>query len=556
MELRREMARLRTAREDALFGTLNPHTFRRPGRKHWEKAPELVLAGALLSGVAGILLSTKYLSRFPFGEIVFPWQFPIWVLAPVAATGFLLFACIILRPAMFWPVLVGTTVLTAGMFVLRFSILDEWLIGCIVLGGMMAAAAGFVPRRKRVVQRGWVFSFLALCSHLFLLTFVGLFVYGNLKAIRFSMTFLVVLVLGFLLAKYDFPLLDTQRITLLVAGTSLAYYVLYMVHGLAFKESVSVENIIWGIGFAGAGNISVVGIVGVPAAFILIGRERGWRQALGWAVLIMALLVTALGDSRGGMLLLFGSILVTPFAIGIKPCLKIVTVGVVASVVIGTVAFERPQWGLDMGQATIGALTVERGASTHEYFGRRVTGGKRDAGRFLYFRSAIEALLHENLIVALTGAGIYGYFPVAGPYFRELGDRYGIPTYVIHYGASLGKVVEPPRPPAVGAFIVETGLIGMTLLALCGLAAISTTVFRRSRSNKLRFLRGPNILVAASVALGMAWTYFGELQDLMLFYLLLMPFGLVHAWGQMDKGGRSVPAPAVHRGKATETRTE
>jgi len=110
----------------------------------------------------------------------------------------------------------------------------------------------------------------------------------------------------------------------------------------------------------------------------------------------------------------------------------------------------------------------------------------------------------------------------------------------INMGAPLGGIAEPPRPPALGALIAETGLIGMTLLGLSCFYAFLNTVFRKTRSNGPRVLRGQNILVAAPLGLALGWTYFTGIQDMMLFYLLILPFGLLHSWGKMDTPGRMV----------------
>ncbi|MEK7403984.1 MAG: hypothetical protein AAB225_02655 [Acidobacteriota bacterium] len=499
-----------------------------------------MLIAAVLAGVASIFLSTQYLSRFPYGEVIFPWQFPIWVLVPVFATGFLLCVCVILKPTMFWQVLVGTSILTAGMFVLRFSIFDEWLVAWIALGGVLAAKNGSIRPRSGQIRPGWIFCFLALGFHLFVMSIVGLIAHGNLKAVRFSATFAIVIVIGYLLAKYDFPRPDARRITLMTASLCLAYYVLTILHGVVFKETVFVENIMWGIGFSGAGNLTVAGVVGMPAACILIGRERGWRRVLGWAMMLVGLVIIVLGDSRGGMLSLLGTVLVAPFAVGFKPMLKMAASGILATIVIGTAAFNRPQWGLDMGDALLSAFHIQSGGTTRDYFGRQVMMTKGDAGRFMYVRSAIQTLL-ENPLLALTGVGTYGYFPAVAPYLAQVADEREVPLAIVNYGSSIGGVVEPPRPPALGGFIAETGLIGVTLILLCCAAAISATVLRRSRARDFILLRGPNLLVAASVAFIMAWMYFGEIQDLMLLYVLIMPYGIAHTWGQMDNRGRSAP---------------
>ena len=510
---------------------------------------QYALVGAVLSGLAAIYLSSQYVSRFSHGTVIFPWQFPIWAVAPFVATGLLLCTCVILRPAMFWSLVVGTAVLTAGMFILRFPIFDEWLMGWLAAGGVIAVSSGAVPRRRRATHRPWEIVFLLYSLHLIFASLSGLLVHHNPKAIRFTFTYLVVLVLGLLLAKYDFPRPRVQDITRLVAKASLAYYVLYIVHGLVIRPSW-VPEIMEGIGYAGSGNQTATGIVAMPAALILIGRERGRRKALGWAVLILSLAVTALGDSRAGLLAIVGAMVVAPFAIGVAPVLKTAAVAVAASVAIGAALFGRPQWGWDSTTALLNSLKIEGGTSTLEYYGRTVTAGRGDSGRFLYARAAAGFLFH-NPLLALTGAGTYGYFPTIGEYLQNVGDKFEIPilSSTINYASSLGGIVEPPRPPALGALLVETGLLGIALLALCCGFAISSAVLRRSRAQELAILWGPNILVAASVLLAMAWISFGEIQDMMLFYLLIMPGGLVQTWGQMNKQGRS-PAPLPSRLRA------
>lgn len=521
---------------EPLFTGLQNNEFRFNPVLSSRRASKLAMAGAISASLATIFIGTAHQAQFSHGEVILPWQFPLSALLSFFLSGLFLLIYIASTPRMFWPALAVTSVLTAGIYVLRFPIFDEWLAGAIVVGGLIAAAKGRVPRRKIRVHREWVVLFMILSGYMLLESLIGIFVHGNLKSARFSMTFGVVFALGYLLAKYDFPRPTSHQVTLLVAWTSLAYYLLYVVHGAVFFSSVH-TTILEGIGFAGSGYQTATGMVAAPTALILIGRERGGRRLLGCAVLILSLLISALSDSRAGMLAVVGAMAVSPFAIGMARSFTIAFVGVVASIVIGTIAFERPEWLLDIGEAMISALNVEGGSSTYEYFGRTVTAAKGDAGRFLYVRGAVETLV-QNPLLALTGAGTYGYFPVAGPYYEKVADEQGVNTAIVNYGSSLGGVVEPPRPPAMGALIAETGIFGTVLHLLCALAAVSTIVFRRSRTNKLRLFLGPNILIASTVSLALAWTYFGEIQDMILFYLLIMPFGLVHTWGNGTGTGK------------------
>src|SRR3990172_6818261 len=228
------MNRLLDTSRGSLYGHWNLGSLSRAPEGKRPVQPAIV--GAFLSGLAAIYFSSENVSRFPHGAVMFPWQFPSWAIVPFVASGLLLCICVILRPTTFWPLLVGTAVLTAGMFVLRFPIFDEWLVGCLVVGGVIAASAGAVRRRRRPADQRWEIVFLIYSLHLILGSLAGLLVYHNPKAIRFSFTYLVVLVLGLLLARYDFPRPKAQDITRLVAKASLAYYVLYIVHGLPLRS--------------------------------------------------------------------------------------------------------------------------------------------------------------------------------------------------------------------------------------------------------------------------------------------------------------------------------
>lgn len=495
---------------------------------------KIVLISAVVSGLAAIFFSTEYLSRFPHGEVIFPWQFPAQAVLTFGATGIFLMVYVLQRPERFWHVLIGTAAMTGGIFVLRFPIFDEWLVGSITVGGMAAAMIGGVPRRRDRSHRLWVMGFLALSLYMAIMSVVGAIVWENPKAVRFLLTFVVVFIVGYLLANYDFPRPAPAEITVLLAGIGLAYYLLYIVHGLVFYSSVK-TSILEGIGFASSGYQTAIGIVAVPAAIILICEKRGNRRGLGWTVLIMGLVVTALSDSRGGILAVLGGLLVAPLAFGVKGLLKLVALGVVVSVIIGTVAFDRPQWGLDIGESLVDAFHIESGSHTYEYFGRSVTAAKGDGGRFLYIRAALETILNQNHLFSFTGVGSYGYFPVAGPYFEKVAVEYGINSSTVNYGSSTGDGAEPPRPPAFGAFIVEEGIIGFILLTGCCIATIASSVFRKSRSNTVKVLLGPNLMLLTPLFLAIAWTAFGEIQDMILPYLLVMPFGLIHTWGRLER---------------------
>jgi hypothetical protein len=502
----------------------------------------VVLVAAIVTSLLAIYSSSAYLAAFPHGTVVMPWQFPPFVLTTFFGSGVLLSWYVFLRPDRYWATLVCTTVLTAGMFVLRFPIYDEWLAAAIAVGGALACSLGRVPRRDSYVRRGWITIFLGLCAYLLIESFVGFGLYHNLKALRCTITLSAVLLIGWTVARYEFPRPDARGITLLIGWSGLAYYALVLLHAAAFPL-YSFEVTLEGIGEAGSSQECVAGVVAMPAALLLISDPETRRRVLGWILLLAGGVVSILADARGGMMCIVGIVMLAPFALRPRITAKVLAVAVFGSIGLGA-TFAHPAWILDMLGAMLDTANIESGAVETQYFGDVVAHAKGDAGRFLYVRGAVETLATEGPRVALMGAGTYGYFPVAAKHYEDIARARGIPTFVINLGSSIGGVSEPPRPPAMGVLIAETGVIGVSLLLANAIFALVAAAFR-GIGTRTRFVMGRNLVVAGCVVLAIAWTYFGDAPDTIFFYLLIMPYGIVHYWSAVDPDVGSLRKPAA-----------
>ncbi|MGQ0639625.1 MAG: hypothetical protein ACT4P6_02480 [Gemmatimonadaceae bacterium] len=493
-----------------------------------------VLAAAIALGLTAVFSSSSYMAQFPHGTVVLPWGFPLATILSFIGSGLLLGCFVLIRPNYYWATLVSATVLTAGMFVLRFSFYDEWLAVAISAGGALACALKRVPLRRSNVRAGWAALFVGLCVYLLIEAVVGLWLYGNLKVLRYVITYSALLVIGWTVARYDFPRPGARQITMLVGLTGLAYYALVLLHGAVFPQ-YAWEVTLEGIGGAGSSHESVAGVVAVPAAVMLIGDRDGWRKLFGVVVLILALLIALFGDARAGMLCILVALLVAPFAIRGRVAATLWASAAGGSFLIGALVLGRSEWILNIARAMIEAANVQSGAVESEYFGRIVMHAQGDAGRAFYAKGGVETLLNEGPRVALMGTGMYGYFPVAGKHYEAAARRAGIPTYSINLGSAVGGVQEPPRPPSLGVLIAETGLIGLTLFGGCAfLAIVASSARRQTRGKRVRIAWRENLLVASAVLLAVTWTYFGDATETVFFFLLLMPYGIVHSWGQVD----------------------
>jgi hypothetical protein len=134
---------------------------------------------------------------------------------------------------------------------------------------------------------------------------------------------------------------------------------------------------------------------------------------------------------------------------------------------------------------------------------------------------------------------------MAGPYVNEVRREHGAPGD-LHRAA--GPTNEPPRPPALPAFIVEAGLVGVALFVINGLWTLvrPLDVFRGSGLGGDVHWR-PLLLIAAILPLIVLWAVFVEIQDYLLLYLLLMPYGVLDAWthDRDDADGKRTEARIV-----------
>lgn len=489
-----------------------------------------VLACAICVGLISIFLSSNYARGFGLRQGPLPFEYPLGAIAAFIITGILLMVAVMLRPSLFWPLLIATATATSGMFVLGFPIFDEWLAGCIAIGGATAAMNGHVPPLAHRVQRLWIPLFLLFILYLLLQSIVGLLLYQNLKAVRFILIFVVVFSIALLLSNYRFPQPTSRSISLIVAASGATYLILYILHGFLFRDLVYVYNMD-GVGGAGAAYALFPVVVAVPAAILLLHYESGRLRLLAWLTIVLACLVSILGDSRAGFMSIIVSLMIAVLAVGFKPALKLCLSVLLVLTIIGTLMLSNPYYVRNIYEEIRAALQVQEGVMTIEYFGKNVEVSRGDTARVNLTVAAINTIM-DNPVLLLFGAGLYGYWSNAGTYYDELTTRYGARGTLQNYASVLGRSrLEPARPPAWPALIVETGVVGVLLMLANTFAAVSKTIFRKSPSGTTVLLRS-KLLIVAPFFSTLLWGVFGEIQDNTLFYLMLMPFGLIDSWGR------------------------
>lgn len=492
--------------------------------------PWLILS--VVSTIGAAFLSTRYLSMYPYATVVLPWEFPAPIIMLAVLSPLFLAVAVVRDPPVAWAALAVAALTTSGILVLRFPLLDEALAGAVLASLLLAIGQGRLPRQAHGYP-WWAFLFFLWTLVIVASSLHGWWTYGNIKAARYVVLGAILLGLGWVFSRYQVGMPDARTAARIVLVSTISYYSVYLVHGWLFSDTVH-HYVLDGIGFAGVGLRDAISIVGAPVAVWSLGRlPPGWRVTAVVSILL-GLLVAVLADSRGAILYTLASLLLAPAVIGWKRSGALAAGALLAAVVFGAIVFQRPQWPLDMAQSVAQVFTPGGGTYTFQYFGRDVVAARGDSGRFLFVQAAFETLATGPWWNAL-GVGWYGYYPAATDTIRSLSMREGIPFVVVNPGSVVGGIAEPPRPPHLGPYILETGVPGVALLT--ALVLVLCLCIGLARTGRGIRLRRPNMPIVLVPLLAIASTYFAGTIDMALFGFALMPGGLLAPWAMSATEG-------------------
>lgn len=485
----------------------------------YEQSFASLMLGALLLMT---VVSSLEMAQYPHGTVIAPWQFSseLLFLIVVSFIGFFFFT--LLFPNDAYRVLLVAQVFAAGVFFLRFPMLDE-LILFVFVSAVFTSNALKPERNLATVAEtsAWDRGFLLLLFYLTLLALIGLVFTGNVKAVRFLLLFLSLWVLAYFFIRCRKPIYNEDIIKDILFIT-LFYFLTNVLINVVLIYTGFFQEVFEGIGNAGSAYQFFINILAIPCAFVSIALNR--NVGLSFSVIALSLLVGVFGDSRAAVLPILLCTSITVFFFPSKRVFLGGAVIVLAVSVAGAVAFRNPLWIIDTVASAMGALDVG-GVERKIYYGEYVESAKGDTGRLAYAVTPFF-LWAEQPWTIFTGLGSYSFFPVAYDSFLSVLDGLGSPALVINQGTSFGGVSEPPRPPAFGAFLVEYGLLGFALLLYCVFKACSYVIRRcLTRISLFNFGLCAYFLVIPASAL--LWMYFGEIQDVVLFFFIFAPFGVL-----------------------------
>jgi len=424
------------------------------------------------------------------------------------AIGIFLLGIVALRPKLFWPALIIAAVGTAGLMMKGYTFIDEYFIGCILLGGFMAMSLGAVTLRGcREDTWGYLhrWIFFLMIIYMIAQSFRGLIVLESLKKIRWVVYYGVLGIITFLISNKGFPVPSWRKTSLIVSGSTLAYLILYLSHGF-FTETVrGISRFVVQPGEWSTTAYALFPLViAIPTSIFLI-RDRSYKYRwVGWATLIGAILAAFYYFSRVAWLVIFGFLFVSFFKLGFRR----VFFFLLCFLLIFSLFFgigSKTQL-IEKGGGFFGELfrTVQS-----VRFWEDLTG--IDIDRKVHFQVGFISIM-EDWKSFLFGHGFRMHGLVISPYLKKLYGEKGFP-------ALAASVREDESTEGFTALLVDTGLVGMLLLGM-NFLFVARKIFCSKKS--------PNrIILLLSLLFTFLWLPVINMLDIMLFYLLIMPSGLL-----------------------------
>lgn len=442
------------------------------------------------------------------------WQFVIY-----GIIGIILMGVVATKPKYFWPILVIVSVGTVGMMVGgRYTFLDEYLIGCILFGSLLAISMGTLTFRKSRENtwdhlHKWVF--LLMIIYMIVQSLRGLIVLESLRKIRWIVYYGMLGIIMFMISNKGFPVPSNRKISLIVSSTILGYLIFYIAYGL-FSEIVNGISR-WNLQCTEWGSTAYSFfplVIAIPAAIFLLKDRNRVYQRVGLATLITVALAAFYYNSRVSWLVIFGFLVVSLFKLGVrKVTLIIFSFLVIFSLYFGT------------------SDRIELGKEASSFFGelsRTIQGinfwdasAKTDILRKTHLKVGFINIM-ENWKTLLFGHGFRVHGFVIGPDLRKIYAQYNYPQFAARVGDTVST-------EGFTALLVDTGLVGMMLLVINFLLVARKIFVQKRNPNK-------NILLL-SLIFAFLWLTVINMVDIMLFYFLIMPKGLLVQLSQMRTGG-------------------
>lgn len=425
------------------------------------------------------------------------------------------------RSNVFWKALIVIATGTAGLMIGGHAVVDEVLVSSLVIGVLYFVTLNKI-RLKKVIKsktESWhALFFFCYTGYMIFEAFRSLLTVGDLTAYRWIFYYLLVAIISLLASTTVFSIPDRNQICRLITISALVYFVSYLAHGYLSEILRNISR--WdlqGVEWSGSAYAVFPLIIAIPAAIGLIINGPARRKILGFLLIIVAILVANYYDSRTAWIILLTFFLIAlVFLKGKKIIIIALSVFIIFLAINGHLETYADSFYRWYGKA-------------FSLFSGSVKDS--DADRYLHFRIAFLAV-KKSPTDFLFGYGLNVHKSVIGYYYQELARSYSLN-------------IAPKGPTAITrttgltAILVDSGFIGLFLLAI-NFIFTAVTIIRMKGTGK--------ILALTSLIFLALWLPVSNILDIVLLYLMIMPFGLLEKMAKensLDIPNQKLPSPSI-----------
>jgi len=421
--------------------------------------------------------------------------------------GIFLLVVVALRPKLFWPALIFVTIGTADLMFSKYTIVDEYFTGLILLGGLLAISMRAIHFRKDREDiwdslHKWVFILMVV--YLIIQGTRGMLGLESLEKIRWLVYYGMLGVLLFMISKKGFPVPEPRKMWLIISGAALVYLLLYLGQVLFIK-------VVWGmdileahaLGWKGSAYALFPLVIGIPAAIFLLDEKKYIRRWLGWATLATAILAVFYVDSRATWVAIIAFLSVSLFKLGLRRFIFfLLCFLLIFSLFLG------------VGDR---AKFIGRAGDFYREMVEVVENiwvpleQKHDIDRIIHIQVGFISI-SESWKNFLFGYGLRTSGFIISPHLKSLFEEHGLFDLA-------AKVKEDVSTEGFTALLVDTGFVGVFLLGMNFLFTAHKVIIQRENPYR--------IFLLLSLILTFFWLFLNNLLEIILFYLLIMPSGLL-----------------------------
>jgi len=431
---------------------------------------------------------------------------PLVFYSLIAIIGLSIFGTIALKPRLFWPILIIVTVGTGGIVIQSIGIMDEYFVACLILGSILPISVRVIYH-QRIQENVWdhyhKWFFTAMVLYMILQSCRGVLLLEDLIKIHWIIFFSLLGILLFFISqiKYSFP--SIRKISLIIASTSIGYSILYITMGIYYeivlgKLRWDIQNTVWG----GTTYAAFPLVIMLPAILFLIqDKQKHAYRKIGWTALLILIFQSFYYDSRISWLTILIFFVTSLYTLGFRKFVYIFLIFICILSIFTNYVW--PEWynsKVFLNVIFESSLFLFNPSKAH------------DVGRLMHVRIGFP-IISSNWQTLFFGYGYRTSGPLIGPHLAEQYYKYNMPRSaksVMYYGSTVGFTT----------LLVEGGLLGLLLLSMNFFFVFRKIIIRKGNQRK-------KLILLTSLIMTYLWLFITNPLDIILFYLMIMPSGLL-----------------------------